>query len=387
MGQAKQWMLEHDDYNLGDIKDTYVYSRHIDDYAIKKNIKDSTQKGNCSYCDRTGKVITLLELMKLIMFGIGLIYEDAANWMSYDSKEGGYLGNTYGNYELIQELLEIDNYELQEDITNGIADLTWSTQNDYYSTEKELLDENWKLFKEVVKYKNRYLFTQSTKFKTDEDNRIPFDVFTNINSSIIPLNLLSILSKKTKLFRVRQHNLDEKVETLIDIASTPQDYAIYSNRMSPAGISMFYCSFDVETAKLETIERNNDKTHISIGTFCGKRELNIIDFSRLFEVSIFDKEKQEFFYISQFLKSFIKDLSKDIKKDGKEHIEYVPTQIVTEFFRYVYSEKNKISIDGIVYPSSKNMGKNACVLFFDSDECMEELNLLRLETKLLAIKE
>lgn len=386
MGQAKQWMLEHDDYNLGDIKDTYVCSIHIDDYAIKKNIKESTQKGKCSYCDRTGKVVTFLELMKLITFGIGLIYEDAANWMSYDSKEGGYLGNTYGNYELIQELLEIDNYELQEDITNGIADLAWSTRNDYYSTEKDLLDENWKLFKEVVKYKNRYLFAQSSKFKTDEDSRRPFDVFNNLSAAILPLNLLTTLSVKTKLFRVRQHNLEEKVEKLIDIASTPQEYAVYSNRMSPAGISMFYCSFDDETAKLETIERNSDKTHISIGTFSGKRELNIVDFSRLFNVSVFDKEKQKYFYVSQFLKSFIKDLSKDIKKDGKEHIEYVPTQVVTEFFRYVYSEENKISIDGIVYPSSKNVDKNACVLFFDSNACMEELNLIRLETKLLAIK-
>ena len=381
MGQAKQMMLEHDDYNLGIIKDTFVCSRHISDYAVRNFIKGSEQKGKCSYCDKKGKIVTFLELMKLIMFGIDLMYEDAANWMSYDSREGGYLGKTYYNGELIDELLEIDNYELQEDITYGIADLTWSTQYDYYSTEKELLDENWKLFKEVVKYKNRYLFSQSTKFKTDEDNRRPFDVFNDINSAIIPLNLLSKLSIKTKLFRARQHNLDEKVETIIDIASTPQDYSIYSNRMSPAGISMFYCSFDDETAKLETIERNKDKTHMTIGTFFGRRELNIIDFSRLFNVSIFDKEKQEYFYISQFLKSFIMDLSKDIKKDGKEHIEYVPTQIVTEFFRYVYSEENKISIDGIVYPSSKNIGKNACVLFFDSDECIKELNLVKLETQ------
>lgn len=386
MGQAKQWMLEHDDYNLGYIKETYVCSRHIDDYAIKEFIRENTYNGKCSYCGRKGKVVAFLELMKLIMCGIGLIYEDAANWMSYESKEGGYLGNTYHNEELIDELLEIDNYELQQDVTYGIADLAWSTRNDYYSTEKDLLDENWKLFKEVVKYKNRYLFAQSSKFKTDEDSRRPFDVFINLSAAILPLNLLTTLSVKTKLYRVRQHNLKEEVEKLIDIASTPQEYAVYSNRMSPAGISMFYCSFDDETAKLETIERNSDKTYISIGTFSGKRELNIIDFSRLFNVSVFDKEKQKYFYISQFLKSFIKDLSKDIKKDGKEHIEYVPTQIVTEFFRYVYAEEIKMAIDGIIYPSSKNIGKNACVLFFDSNECIEELNLIKLETKALTVK-
>ncbi|WP_348823209.1 HEPN-associated N-terminal domain-containing protein [Flavobacterium aestuarii] len=383
MGGVKQMMIEYEESNIGFIKDTFVCTRHISDYAVRNFIKKSTQKGKCSYCDKKGKVVTLIELMDLILFGIGLIYEDAANWMSYDSEEGGYLGKTYDNYELIDELLEIDKYELQQDITNGIADITWSTRNDYYSTEAELLDENWKLFKEVVKYKNRYLFTQSSKFKTDEDNRKPFDVFNNISSAILPLNLLTKISIKTKLFRARQHNFEEKVETLIDIASTPKEYAVYSNRMSPAGISMFYCTFDKETSKLETVERNKDKTHISIGTFLGKKEFCVIDFTRLFNVSVFDKEKQAYFYISQFLKSFIKDLSKDIQKDGKEHIEYVPTQIVTEFFRYVYSEANKISIDGIVYPSSKSIDKNACVLFFDSDECIKELQLVKIESNVL----
>jgi hypothetical protein len=76
-------------------------------------------------------------------------------------------------------------------------------------------------------------------------------------------------------------------------------------------------------------------------------------------------------------------LSKSIEKDGREHIEYVPTQIVTEFFRYPFSEDNKISIDGIIYPSSKNIGKKACVLFFDSNKCKEELVLMKLETKKL----
>ncbi|WP_315264419.1 RES family NAD+ phosphorylase, partial [Tannerella forsythia] len=62
--------------------------------------------------------------------------------------------------------------------------------------------------------------------------------------------------------------------------------------------------------------------------------------------------------------------SKDIKHDNKIHIEYVPTQIMTEYFRYVFTEISDIKIDGILYPSSQN-GGNCYVLFFDNKTSLE----------------
>lgn len=375
-------MIEHEEHNIGFIKDTYVCVRHINDYAIKNFIRNCSNKGRCSYCKKTGKIVSLENLIELIVYGVNFIYEDAANWMSFESKEGGYFGRIYSNDEIVEELLEIDDYELEQDIINGIADIPWSTQNDYYSSEGELLEDNWSLFKEVVKYKNRYLFTQSSKFKTDEDESAPFDIFFSIGNAIISLGLLSKIKTNSKLYRVRQHDFKDKVKHFVDIASAPQKNAIYSNRMSPAGISMFYCSFDKLTSIRETVIPSLKKeVYVSVGTFKNKRELNVIDLSLIKHISIFDKEKQHFYYLNEFLKSFVNDLSKDVKKDGKEHIEYVPTQVVTEFFRYPFSEEKSIQVDGIIYPSSKSKGEKACVLFFDSDECIEELILTKLETK------
>lgn len=381
MGQVKQMMLEENDYDLGYIKDTFVCSNHIDDYAIREFIKKSDAKEKCSYCNKKRKVVSFRDLMEEILFGVRFQYEDAANWMSYDSREGGYLGNTYTNYELIEQLLEIDNYNLQEDISNGIADIVWSSRYDYWSTEGELLEDNWSLFKDVVKHKNRYLFTKSNKFKTEEDNRHPFDIFQDISDSVKPLNLLNRISVNDELYRVRQHELITDVKSFVDIASTPKDKSIYSNRMSPAGISMFYGSFDKDTSAKETIDRNNENAkYISTGIFKTKKEINVIDFSKLEYVSIFDRGKQQYYYISQFLNLFINDLAKKIEKDGKEHIEYVPTQIVTEYFRYPFSEELDVKIDGVIYPSSKNVGKKAFVLFFDAEECIAELDLITIKT-------
>lgn len=380
MGGIKQMMIEHEESNLGYIKETYVCSKHIEDYAVEKIIKSANQKGKCSYCSRKGKIVSLEDLMGFIISGVNFVYEDAANWMSYNSREGGYLGKTYNNYEIIENHLEIDNYELQEDISNGIADITWSTQNDYRSTEEEMLNDDWELFKDVVKHKNRYLFTQSAKFKTDESNRKIYDIFFSIDKAILSLNLIKTLECNTLLYRVRPHELKDEVLVFSQIASTPTEFAKFSNRMSPAGISMFYCSFDKETSKLETIDPSNISNFLSIGLFKNKRNLNVIDLSNLKYISIFDNELREFYYLNGFLISFVNDLTKTIEKNDKEHIEYVPTQIVTEFFRFPFSEKNTVPIDGIIYPSSKNPGKNACVLFFDSEECFNELELIKIKT-------
>ena len=382
MGQVKQMMLEQEYYNLGFIKDTHVCSKHIEDYAIKNFIKSKGSKGNCSYCSDFRSIVTLKELMEFLMKGINKHFEDAAEYMSYDSSEGGYLGKTIDKYDLINDLLDINDYNLQEDITEAVSDsITWSDPSQFYSDERDLLEAQWDLFKKVVKHKSRYLFSHTSKFKTDEDNQKAYDVFKQISKGIIPLGLIKSVSRETKLYRVRHHKISEKIVKFKDIASTPIDKAIYSNRMSPAGISMFYCAFENETAFKETIDLDDKKKkRITSAIFKNKNELKLIDLSKLKQISIFDRKMKDYYFLNLFLKAFVIDLSKTIKHDGKEHIEYVPTQIVTEFFRFPFSETKKIDINGIIYPSSKNLGYNACVLFFDAEECVAELDLITIKT-------
>ena len=57
------------------------------------------------------------------------------------------------------------------------------------------------------------------------------------------------------------------------------------------------------------------------------------------------------------------ELSKEIYEDGREHVEYVPTQILTEYFKYIFYQLTNNQIEGIVYKSSKSE-KGKCVVFF-----------------------
>ena len=161
--------------------------------------------------------------------------------------------------------------------------------------------------------------------------------------------------------------------------SPPIENAIYPNRFSPSGISMLYSAFDKETAILETVSRENKKNkYITIAELELQEDKYIIDFCKLPIVpSIFGKIKN--YYLIYFIHDLVRDFTKDIAKDGKEHIEYVPTQVVTEFFRFSFNRNRKNKIDGIIYPSSKNKKNRTSVFFWDNVESENLLNLISLK--------
>ncbi len=68
-----------------------------------------------------------------------------------------------------------------------------------------------------------------------------------------------------------------------------------------------------------------------------------------------------------------KEISRPIARDDRIHIEYVPTQVVTEYVRNTLSVEGK-PIDGIRYASSRNNSGTAIVLFADQDNLVLEKN-------------
>lgn len=359
---------------LSSLKETNVCASHIDDYAIINFIKNNSQKGFCNYCKHSKKVISFEKLMFYIMECIMNFYE----FMSYDSSEGGYLGDTYTQWELINDEigLSIDDYQLNEDIIDCIDDRAWSEPNRYYDSESEILVYHWDYFKDVTKHKSRYLFGRSDNFKTFSYNQNAYDILDEIGSKVKEFGLTKSISQKKKLFRCRQHNETPTITTASQIASPPNEYALFSNRMSPAGISMFYCAFNCETAIAETVDTTSkDGVNFTTAIFKAERSLTLIDFTDLPKPpSMFDLDNFKNYYSTRFLRDFVKDISKSIKRDGKEHIDYVPTQIVTEYFRYIF--KGDTKVDGLIYPSAKLNGAKCCVLFFNNEQSLEELKLI-----------
>ena len=88
--------------------------------------------------------------------------------------------------------------------------------------------------------------------------------------------------------------------------------------------------------------------------------------------SLFGSEYEEVdkkIFLTEFMADFTKCVHK--KSNDDSAIEYVPTQVVTEYIRHILKSSSGGTYDGIIYPSSANQ-KDAIVLFDD-----EELNLVK----------
>lgn len=372
---------------LGSVHDTLVCANHIEEDAIRLFINRTGEAEECSYCGRRKKVVELQVLMEYITDAIMHFYTDPANFMSYNSREGGYLGNVYDASELLNEHfeLEIDGNALFNDIHDSLdLNRAWANEYEYHNDEADFRYESWVAFQNVVKHKSRFLFSSKRIFNFDDGVFSITEFLKLMGKQIRQMRMLTMLPKNTNLYRCRQHEHKDEVTGASHICSPRDEHAIYPNRMSPAGIPMFYGAFEPETAENETLDLANlDKPFYSIAEFKTRHELNLIDLSKVPAMpSRFEQRKWDVFYLIAFLRAFVHDFTKGIEKDGKIHIEYVPTQIITEYFRYEFSKAGAKPVDGIIYPSSKNRGKNACVLFMDHQQSLIDLEFIPASLKL-----
>ena len=65
----------------------------------------------------------------------------------------------------------------------------------------------------------------------------------------------------------------------------------------------------------------------------------------------------------QVIAAFRDEISKTVAQDGSEHFEYVPTQVVSEYFAQAFTFGAGKRIDGLVYPSAVEDGGKNLVVF------------------------
>ncbi len=349
----------------------FICSEEIDEYALVQYINNHSE---ANFCDCCGKNVPSISIDKLSEYieecfqkEYGEPYELGAG---YDKEEVDYenrfpLLTVFTTMEMLQDFLFETEYELLLLINEKISNSYWTDKDLYNPKFEDLFRFNWDKFANKVKHALRYtyfLFGQ----EEDEEYEYSIDVLTEIGEAIVDLKLIREFDKDTfKTYRARQHDLMDIVESAEKLGSPPVKLA-KANRMSPAGISMFYSSYDSKTAILEVINSKKPKEMITFGKFVNLKNLNLIDFTMLGYFSIFENKKPGYRSKYGFINSFISELNKPIIRDDYVHVEYVPTQFVTEFFRYYFGSKHNIKVDGMIYHSSLNEKGKCVVLFVDS---------------------
>ena len=322
--------------------DKSVCKKHVLESAVQSFVKKQGSRGSCDYCNRITSVVPLEDLMKFLMDTVRYFYTDPVEFASYSSADGGYQVPEYTAWEILHEelQLEIENSDLFEDMANCI---------DYERTsadEKAMYDEGhyerpafWARFCYLVKHQVRYLFQRHNdimNFRFGE----PLAILQEVEKMTRRYSLVTKVPAGSHVFRGRQHSSKEIISTAEQMCAPKAQYCRNPNRMSPAGISMFYCAFDIETTKKETVDKSLKDSKFTSVCFELKKDIEVIDLSKLPKPpSKFDAAKRNKFEDLTFLQSFVNDLAKPVSRDGMVHIDYVPTQIVIEYFRYMLKKR------------------------------------------------
>lgn len=191
---------------------------------------------------------------------------------------------------------------------------------------------------------------------------IPREMLGKISGVITEMEMTTTWRAGKILYRTRPQ---EKGETLAldDPAALgpPPDKDATNQRMSPVGISYFYLANERGTSLAETFR---SPCRAVVATFSLRRDLRLLDLTKLPAVSVFNPNTRQKYEQYGFLAEFADRISWPIEKDGREHIdEYVPTQVLSEYFAKVYRQTDGTPIDGMIYKSAVHPGGRNIVLF------------------------
>lgn len=316
----------------------------FNDLEIKKFVETTSDEvGVCDYCKNQD--VSILNLDELLDF-----FAEFLEIFVLDAELGiPILGLMDRDWKIFSE-----NTNSEELLNNILASVELGIVNAqtpvYYIEEIVSCVNHWDVLKDDLKWKRRFL----TDVETIID--LGWDAIFYATTS---------LTNDKILYRARIHSQENsEVYNSAKMGCPPREFAT-RGRANPDGIPYLYLSEHHKTTLYETRVTYLDE--VSVGSFklLEDKELLLVDFTNssspfLSMGNIVDNAK------SRLLQEAISlDLSKPIRRYDS-HLEYLPTQFICEFIRYV------TGADGIIFDSSLHKGGINYVIFsYDKFECIK----------------
>lgn len=359
----------------------YICGSCIDEEYLNDYVEQFGEINKCYYCNTIKKVCQLETIIEIIEEGIEFIYDDPVNGLGFI--DGEYVKGSVEFYDdtfdLLTDALGLGGSKAFQDIIHSLPQNSWCKKEFYTFDSAQERIYTWDYFCDQIKYKTRYFFI---KEKTDIKNTVrykePYTILYELVNSFIDLGLIDVLKKNIIIYRARKSENNNKYSTPEELGPPKSEECIYSNRMSPAGIPMFYGSLSKETC---ISELGREKGLYIIGKWIIKKDLLVLNLTKYFIFdrntdeyyfpkfpSIFDKYRREKIFDYIFILKFASDLSKKLDEKSRENIDYIPTQVVAEYLRKFALIENR-HLDGICFYSSIDGGINYS-LFFEQDDCL-----------------
>ena len=361
-------------YPRYDADDRKVCARCFEDADLKRLIRHVGVKSRCDFCGARGVKVAEFKLVaQHIVERANQFYGKAADQLPYESREGGWQGENFDSWDLLIDEIGIELPRDREDslfqaLVEALGEDQWCP---YDWTQLELgqsLEHSWRSFAHKVKHQRRFFFHGADGPGAEAgDDRSPMQFFRELKALLGRLGVVKTVPAGYALYRAREREVGQRHTTAASLGPPPRQFARQSNRMNPPGIPMFY---GAESSRMAVAEVRNPS--VSLARFETLRDIQVIDLVDLPPIPGFfsDAPRQTRQHIS-FLRSFAQEISRPVPRDDRVHIEYVPTQVFTEFLRD--SRFHGQRIDGIRYTSATAQAGANVVLFATQRDIVDGL--------------
>jgi hypothetical protein len=266
----------------------YVCASCLEDEALRTFAHEHGDTRQCDYCGKTPTTLSVVPLEDVTEFMGKAIAEEWCDPAETSPVDGGeYLVKSIDNKELFFRIgLEVSSDELMEDLLAAFADHDWCEVNWQILSPSRRWGSAWERFEHVIKHERRYIFWYSDEDDESEaspDHLPPSQMLDEIQAVINMAKMVKELHVGTAICRVRVHEGSKTLTYADDFTPPPVNCATQPNRMSPAGVPMFYGAADFHTAFEEVVDPTDKGTGklVSGCQFATLTRLNVLDLTTI----------------------------------------------------------------------------------------------------------
>jgi hypothetical protein len=386
MGQVKRYQEELDARGFGVVDDQPVCLECVLDTTLREVLRPQLAEHVCGFCGTRSAVdddpiaVHFEVLMDHVMSAVRFLYitvEDAC--MPFDSEDGVYVGGSvYDASDVAWQVCEGDATDaVVQAIADAITEDAWTEAHGETGPTRpdQRLRWGWERLSAQLKHHSRFVFLSTSDPSPHPDDITAPMLLRHLERILDRHGLRRTVPAGRRFWRGRLTTDPADLAKLANAAqlgSAPNRVAS-NNRFSPIGISMFYGSDSADTAAAE-ITAHGSGQYAVVGAFETVRDLVLLDLVDLPKLpSLYTAAgRGGHFHDLAFLHHFVRDLTKPVVPDDYLHIEYVPTQVVTEYLRYAAASP----VDGILFRGAQDGGVNT-VLFCGPDGCVDDTSAPR----------
>ena len=357
----------------GFVTDRYVdevCGHCIDDPALAAFAAGHGPIKECGFCGRTESLGTRLgELFHFMAECLSTEWDDPINEVAWDHGFDDFV-EIIDSEDLLWELdSPLANVDLHAEFVSAFEH-QWCQINPYRLERAEVLFHSWKHFSNIVKTQQAIPASPNASQDDSDELLDPTEVLGAIGDAIAEADSRMLRqSGDVRLCRARRHKPSEAARNAKQLGSAPPEGAQH-NRMSKAGVSMFYGAETEDTARAEI--RHGAGQAVTTGIWTPSRELVYLDLPAALPIpSLFDTASLSHRTSLRFLHAFAEDLARPIDADDAL-IDYIPTQFATEYMRGHLRTQDGRAIDAIRYRSAVDKPNGVCwVVFAGHDACVD----------------